>query len=506
MDAGSYGGSHLPVLRIRLDLAHAVPDVVAELVGYPRGEEHTYGVPLRLPVTEYGLSAECGPPKGAVVPVELLETVGMFMERPDPDVPSGLWLRLVPPCGYLGAVPWERELVPRIRRPVIRVPDLLPAAADPGRVWSVAIVVQAPPHSRKRGPLQVPDHVVRFIGNLRKAIGEGVVVHIFADRDTHEGLGLLLPGSGESGVRTYPVGQAETAGQYGRVSAEARGAGSAEAPTPFLWPDWIASSLRGEAVRALYVVAPAAFDGDRPVLTASPDPQRAADPDDSTYVTAEDLQQLANTVGASTICLGSPEGNPSDAATRLLADGLGRHRAGPTLYSDLGRDPSGVVLAQARAFLNDPAAMEPIPADPSLFGHLQPQHVQALLGHPWLNPDGPDQSWRTGRTSMGDSATSRELAPALDAVPDTERISAHYAGGAAVPTWVAATERYMEMKAAKLLEAAAVPGETPHMKQAYDRGMAQALGELRHLTTQVQDHEGRGAVEAGDDFFRAEEE
>lgn len=132
--------------------------------------------------------------------------------------------------------------------------------------------------------------------------------------------------------------------------------------------------------------------------------------------------------------------------------------------------------------------------------------MQALLGHPWLNPDGPDQSWRTGRTSMGDSATSRELAPALDAVPDTERISAHYAGGAAVPTWVAATERYMEMKAAKLLEAAAVPGETPHMKQAYDRGMAQALGELRHLTTQVQDHEGRGAVEAGDDFFRAEEE
>ncbi|MFC9585804.1 hypothetical protein ACFVJ8_23660 [Streptomyces yangpuensis] len=498
MDGEPYSGSHMAVLRVRLDLVPTVPEVVTELVGYPHGEEHTYGYPVRLPVTDYGLSAESGPPTGAVVPAKLLDAVVPFMTE-HPGHSSGLWLRLVPPYGHLGAIPWEREIVPRIWQPMIRVPDLLPVAADLGRVWSVAIVVHELPHREERGILWAPWYVASFIKMLHRAIGSGVAAHVFADGVTYEGLRRLLPEYGPAHL--YPVADSETAGQDHPVSEAAWAESPAGLPSPFLWADWIASSLRGEAVRALYVLAPATFDGDRPVLTMGPDPQQPTDPDDSVYVTAEDLRQLANRLGASTLCLGSPEDNPCDAATRLLADALGQHRAGPTFYSDLRVDPDGAALAGAHAFLNDPARLDPIPRDPSLFGHLQPRHVQALLDEPWPDPDGPDQSWLTGRTSMGDSATSQELVPAFDAVPDTERISDQYAGGAAVPTWVAATERYLETKAAKLLEAASIPGETPPMKQAFDRGMAWALSDLRRLT-QVQDYEDLRAHTLGveDDY------
>ncbi|MFD3775138.1 hypothetical protein [Streptomyces sp. NPDC058612] len=470
----------MAVLRVRLDLASTVPNIVAELVGYAHGEERTYGHPVRLPVTDYGLNAESGPPTEAVVPAKLLDSVVPFLT----EHPAGLWLRLVSPYGHLGAIPWEREIVPRIWQPVFRVPDLLPVAADAGRVWSVAIIVCEPPHRKERGIAWAPSYVASFVNELHRAMGSEVAAHIFTDGFTSEALRRLLTEHDPAFV--YPVAEFEAGGQNGPESEAPWDQSSDRLPSPFLWADWIASSLRGEAVRALYVLAPAAFDGNRPVLTMGPDPQQPAEPDDSVYVTAEDLRRLADRLGASTLCLGSPMDNPCDAATRLLADALGQHRAGPTFYSDLRADPDGAALAGAHAFLSD--RLTPVPRDPSLFGHLQPRHGWSLLGEPWPDPEGPDQSWLTGRTSMGDSATSRELRPAFDAVPDAERISVRYGWGAAVPTWVAATERFLEAKAAKLLEAASVPGETPPMKQAFDRGTARALRELRRLT-QVQDYE-----------------
>ncbi|MGW6703868.1 hypothetical protein ACWGDE_03090 [Streptomyces sp. NPDC054956] len=501
-----HGGGHRSILRVRLDLAHTVPEVVAELVGYPDGEERTYGEPVRLPVTEYGLSADSEPTTGAGVPAKLLDTVVPFMAQ-RAGSPWGMWLRLVPPYGHLGAVPWERELIPQIDRPVLRVPDLLPVAADLGRVWSVGIVVNAMPHDQAPETHWAPHYVAEFIGMLQRMIGPGVEAHVFADGVTYQGLSRLIP-KYEVQAHLYPVTDAVPAGWDLPVSEAPQADSLAEAPTEFLWPDWITSALGSRAVRALYVVAPAAYDGGRPVLTMSPDPRRPADPDDCAYVTVNDLQQLADRVGASTLCVGSAEDNPCDAATRLLADALGRHRAGPTFYTDLGNDRRGEALAQAHAFLSDPSGSEPIPQHSSLFCHLQPRRVGALLGEAWPDPDQPDRGWLTGRTSMGDAATSQELTPAFQAVPDDEQIVARYASAASVPTWVAATERYLEAKAAKLLEAAAVPGETPPMKQAYDRGMAQALGELRRLTqAQVyRDHLHVDSFGVDDDYLQAEEE
>ncbi|NUK12346.1 hypothetical protein HRW23_34950 [Streptomyces lunaelactis] len=464
----------LAVLRVRLDVSARVPAVAAELVGYPEGTPRTYES-VTLPFTAYGLAAGTDPPVGARVPKELLAAVISFISQ-DFGKEAALWLRLVPPYGHLGAVPWERTLVPATGRPLIRVPDRLPVAADPGKTWSVAIALSAAP-----GTSWAAGYLTSFLSALHSAVASGVDAHLFTDQVTHDTVCQLL--HREPHVHLHDP-QDATSAHRERIERNVpqfrrRGrASSSRADSPLLWADWIASGLDGQAVRALHVVADARFDGTRPLLAVSSDP--GVPTDLCAYASADKVQLLADTVGASVLSFGSPPGNPSDIATRLMADGVGLQRAGPTFYSDLQLDPAGYALAQAHAFVAAQPRREPIPRDPSLFAYLQPEHVQDSLRENWPDPEQPDQVWLSGRTAISDSSTSQELVPgALGAAVGEGVADRGYAGAEAVPGWVAASERYMESRAADLVDTAAIPGETPELKQAYDRGMAQALSELR---------------------------
>lgn len=467
----------LAVLRVRLDLSARTPVVAAELVGYPKGVLRTYAEVV-LPVTAYGLAEGMDPPVRTVVPKKLLAAVRKFTKDEIGDE-AALWLRLIPPYGHLGAVPWERMLVPVTERPVIRVPDRLPVAADPGRTWSVAIAVNAVPGSH-----WAARYAAAFTGSLESSVAVGVDIHLFTDQETHDQLRKFLPHSDPRVHLHDPrvaarVSRERTRRNVPQFRSERTNARRAE--SPLMWGDWIAAGLRGQALRALHLVADARFDGSRPLLAVSPDPGACSGLADCAYVSADEIRLLAETLGASTLSFGSPPDNACDVATRMLVDGIGLQRAGPTFYSDLREDPEGSAMARAHAFVAAPPGWEPIPSAPSLFGYLQPEHVAQSLHENWPDPEQPGQVWLSGRTSMGDSETSLELLPgALEAVAG-EEIAALYESATYVPGWVATSERFMESKAAYLLEAAAVPGETPRMKQAYDRGVAQALGELRKL-------------------------
>src|SRR6185437_2292159 len=119
----------LAVLKVRLDLSERTPAVATELVGYPGGGSARTMFSLRHPLGAYGL---VGTDLSKLqVPDDLQDAVAKALLT-DLEGEAALWLRLVPPYGYLGAVPWEVALVERTNLPVLRVPDRMPGARDLG--------------------------------------------------------------------------------------------------------------------------------------------------------------------------------------------------------------------------------------------------------------------------------------------------------------------------------------------------------------------------------------
>ncbi|MFG2974378.1 hypothetical protein ACGFYY_15465 [Streptomyces sp. NPDC048331] len=469
----------LTVLRVRLDLAERTPLVKADLLSYADGSTQAHSDwQGGFAPEEFGLLTGPGMPEELRVPPRLTQEVVQALS-PRRDEEFTLWLRLVPPYGHLGAVPWERDLVQLTGRAMVRVPDRLPVATDPGEDWTVAIVVSDDDSKAH----WAAGSVRHFLSELTQAVPGNVVAHVFADAAVHD----LLKAEGAAAHLHDPRQASEIRRERaGRGIRRLRGRGPVGAQpsrpdrTP-LWTDWIAGELAGgDAVRALHVIADGSFDDERPLLMVSLDPGRPGKGQDRVSMSGDDLRLLADGIGASVLSLASSPHNRSDLATRMLADGLGLRRSGATLYSDMRFDLLGHVLAQAHAALAGRGAV-PAPHDRSLFAYIQPEQVQDLLREEWPDPEQPNQSWLTGRAPIDDSATSREILPtALGLVPG-EATRTLYRQASSVPGWMATSERFIESKAADLVETAAVPGETPAMKQAYDRGTAQALTELREL-------------------------
>ncbi|WP_404962576.1 hypothetical protein [Streptomyces sp. 147326] len=476
----------LTVLRVRLDLAERTPLVKADLLSYSDDSTQAHSDwQSSFAPQEFGLLTGPGIPENLRVPPRLTQEVLQVLSRRR-DEEFTLWLRLVPPYGHLGAVPWERDLVQLTGRAMVRVPDRLPVATDPGEDWTVAVVASEAVAS---GDGDVRAHraagtVRSFLAELTQAVRGRVVAHVFADAAVYE----ALKADGTVAAHLHDPRQAaatrrERTGPRAR-QIRGRGATGTEPPhpdRPLPWTDWIAGELAGgHAVRALHVMANASFDDERPLLMVSLDPGRPGKGRDCAYLSGDDLRLLADRIGASVLSLASTPHNPSDLATRMLADGLGLRRSGATLYSDMRLDVPGRVLAQAHAALAS-RGENPAPHHWSLFAYIQPEQVQDLLREEWPDPEQPDQAWLTGRAPIDDSATSREILPrALGMTPGEATLSL-YRQASSVPGWMALSERFIESKAADLVETAAVPGETPAMKQAYDRGTAQALAELREL-------------------------
>lgn len=453
----------LAVLRVRLDLTERKPAVDIELFGHPEGTRHMFWR-RRFSLEAFGLTNTARTPDRLTVPDELPAAVISTLRNDFPGQ-AALWLRLAPPYGYLGAVPWEERIV-QSDLPLLRVPDLLPAATDPGQAWSVAVAIDAVP-----GADWVAPYVTGFVTALHTVIESRVDVHVFADAASHEVIRKALsgiPGGEEVHLPEPSDARRLHAERSTRDIRQFRGTREhITATSGLLWADWIAASLKGRAVRALHVVAGAALDAGRPLLTVSPNPNEPVDHADQTYVSADEMRGLADAVGAAAVSFGSPPDNPSDIATRMMADDVGRNRAGSTLYSSLRLDPHGETLARTHAFLANRPGADLVPRHRSLFAYLQPELVNAVLSEPWRSD-----------TSAGYPNVDPDLLPTTST---GDEVSRHFAAADEVPVWVAAAERYIDTRVADIVRSAPPEGEGLATKRAYLSGTADALTELREL-------------------------
>ena len=137
-----------------------------------------------------------------------------------------------------------------------------------------------------------------------------------------------------------------------------------------------------------------------------------------------------------------------------MADAVGQQRPGATLYSSIGHDPAGYALAWAHAFIaGNRYDQVPVPRDPSLFAYLQPELVKGSVRGSW---------------------PYAEPVPSAEAGPDPE-VRSYYDRADVIPTWLAATERYIESNVARLAATSADASSAPSAKQAYEQGAEQAL-------------------------------
>jgi hypothetical protein len=253
-------------------------------------------------------------------------------------------------------------------------------------------------------------------------------------------------------------------------------------PIPGCWADWIISGLDGRAINALHVAATGQTSVDRPILAIAPDPSHSVGLSSCSSVETNDLWNLADLLGASQLSIASPESRGVDIGARTIADSLGQMRPGPTLFSSLRRDPRAYALAQMCAFLADPSDRD-LPSHPSWFGYIQPESIEAVLTEPLL-------PHHTGQIHIAPIATTGEPGtagpPALSRDPD--RILAQmFEDTDEVPTWVAASSRFLDTKHATLNNMLPPPGEGKSSKLAYDRGTSKALADIEAM---IQRHAG----------------
>jgi hypothetical protein len=433
---------------------------------------------MRHPLSTFGLPDSSSTPDDLRLPDDLRDEIADSLST-DLRGEASLWIRLVPPYGYLGAVPWEESLLDYVDIPLFRVPDRLPLAADPGRRWSVAIGISAAPHAEWPAP-----YLRDLLYQLAERVGPDIEVDVFADAATHAR--LLLPGWTPppwAHVHVPAVAREESAARVRRLMSSSYGSPGSPPPIDFtspgrIWADWISTGLAGRAVRALHVALDAVWDAEAPLLALSPDPSWPQDTDACSFVVADDIRRLADAVGAATLSLAGPPDITSEAAMRMIADSIGQQRPGATIHSSIAHDPDGAALASLHGFLAR-RHRGGLPRDRSLFAYVQPEQVQTSLATAW------PQSLPTARP-VAPPAAEYDPLPAAS-LPETYRpppednVVGYYAQASRVPTWVAASERYVGQQLADLARSQDTTHRSSGPKSAYELGAAEALMEFQAI-------------------------
>ncbi|MGV1003732.1 MAG: hypothetical protein ACOYEV_02975 [Candidatus Nanopelagicales bacterium] len=433
----------LSVLRVMLDVSEQ-PVVRCTLSSYLRGRPRQLWSRAES-LESFGLAdlSTRSVPSALEVPGGLREAVLETLHN-ELQGRAALWLRIVPPSGFLGAVPWETALLPAADVPVLRVPDRLPIPADSGGASRVAMLVNAEP-----GQEWGAAHVLGFTEALSNSWRDQGLGDLEVDAFCDAGTAKLL---------ASPAAELAPTVRVHRPRPEQ----SSRSSSPFdSWKQWMTSGLKGRSVRVLHVASAAGMDLDVPWLSISRDPGCPDELASCGYAAAEQVRRLADALGAPVLSFASPPGNPADLATRLMADSSGVVRSGPTVYVDLGSGSAEPELARLLALLASPGHGPDgtLPRSPRLFAYLQPEQVAGYLAEPppplTMPADVPKSLLAAGN-------------------------SAERSAVGEMPGWVATSERFVDTQVSALIRGSA-GARSVETKVAYDKGLATALADVRAM-------------------------
>jgi hypothetical protein len=431
----------LPVVALRLGEEYGWPGVDVSLVDNRDGTQHVLGRQF-FTLDAFGFNHgwdDVSVP--LAVPGALTAWVAQWADSMLPRTGSAatVWLHLVKPYGYLGAVPWERDLQPALSRPLLRIPDAFPTQDRASRFFDVAIIATTP---APEGPSSALDLAPAVAQALAEGVGERLRLHVFADLEARAMLRQRLEGLKVRSSTVYDLDAEHAAEPPGEVRNG--------------WLRWVRRAMTGSNLDAVhFVVHGNALDQDGAILTT-------LEPDSPTRpwpvsVQSGELRTFLNQVGALVAGFSRPRGNYSDFGLRRLVDDLSAVRSGPVLLHDPELDPGSTALADCYRFLTWPTPSEP-PSSPGLTLMAQPRQV-----------------YPAGSSSL---TTSRG-----DDLPLAGASVVEHFAREETPMWLAAAERYLEHQQGELLsfrQAASERQPTPS-EQAYYSGVESAIRQVRGI-------------------------
>lgn len=434
----------LPVLAVRLVQEQAIPVARLELVDNEGGRPHVRAsLSTRLSHLGCGEITREEPDLG--VPPDVTAAIDAWAtEHLEPAEP--LWLHLVKPYGRLGAIPWERDLVPSIGRPLLRLPDVLPLPGRSTSTLSIALVATGPAAEGPPPALTIGAPVAQA---LVRAIGDRLMLHVFADMGVERELSQALE---SAGVRRYHI---HVPHHHRERSLDPDSLASP-------WLRWIRDALEGHMLDAVHFLVHGSSLGTQGAILTPLEPSR--DRAFPVSVEAFELEALLNQVGALFVGFSRLPDNWSDYGLRMLADELGSHRAGPVLLHDPEIDPDYDDLAACARFLASAGPSTP-PTSPALQLYVQPRQVAGVdLG--------------AGASGAEEGEGSEDVS-----VPrPTPSVQAHFELEE-TPTWLAAAQRYLEQQEAQLMrfEVEAQTRTPTEAEVAHYDGISAAVGKAREV-------------------------
>jgi hypothetical protein len=349
-----------------------------------------------------------------------------------------LWLHLQKPYGFLGVVPWEMLLQPRLGIPILRLPDFVvrPPSEAPG-VLDVVLCGSAP---AAKQPFALVEHFDDLIPRIFAASDRRTNVHVFVDADVFPLLNQRWAQGGRFGGRVHlndPVGAERYAPDQTASTQLRERPGRVQNP----WLLWMQEALGGRSVDMVHLVGHGFVAAESGAIAFAESPLQNRDRRVARFIGATQLSAFLTSVGAWGAGISAAENNFSDAGLRLLADSLAQFRPGPVVYHDFEDDWTAEALTGAYRLLfgNGP---QPAPASPALFIYCQPFRVAEPRGA--RRPRGALLGSARDERHAAFSLSTPEIAPVQ--VPTSEAVEFVFKGEENVPNWMAATERFVEQQ------------------------------------------------------------
>jgi hypothetical protein len=380
-------------------------------------------------------------------------------DRPD----GALWLNLVKPYGYLGMFPWESLLKPLLSCAILRLPDFV---IDPPQQTPSIIDVALCCQLGNADPSSTVDLLLKTAKALSSSGGRRPVrITAFADGEVYARLAqssiaksiprlsLCEVDVGESFLTTYVVNPITALGnpirewlrKFGNSEQKSGLPSSkdllaaATDPIKSPWLRAVRKLLGQQSMDVIHVLTNAMLSLENGVLLLDQGDLKSNSPSSYAVSTQEFLAFQAQ-VGAWAVGFSSASNSFSDMALRQFADGLAQLRPGPLLYHDATVDPASGSLSDTYAFLLAEAPTTPRQS-PAIFTYCEPFRV--------FDDQQPDATLESLSNRYARSNATLQVNDSVRSVFQTSEN---------VPSWVAASERFIDLYKLRLAELSSKSG------------------------------------------------
>jgi len=430
------------------------------------------------------------------LPTDLIEWLGRNIgdnNRPD----CALWLHLVKPYGYLGMFPWENLLKPVLACAILRLPDFVidPPQQTPSTIdvalccqlgkmelsSTVDLVLDSAKALASSGG-QRPVRVTAFVDSAvyaelaRSPIAKGIARFSFREIETGDSVlttYVVNPIAAASSFVSNPIREwlrKSGNGEHGAALPSSKDLlAAATDPIKSPWLRAIRKALGEQSMDVIHVLTNAMLSLESGVLLLDQTDLTSESPN-AHAVSAEEFLAFQAQVGAWAVGFSSTPNSFSDMALRQFADSLAQLRPGPLLYHDAGMDPHCSELLVAYGFLLSERPTVP-KQSAAIFAYCEPFRVfddrqpEATLEH------------------LSDRYARKDATLRVN-----DSVRSVFQSSDNVPSWVAASERFIDLYKLRLAELSS-KGESG--------GRIGQIDEIRSTLTRLQESVAKVAKESG---------